>query len=93
VRVGVCIGAGSGGHVEEFRKVLVDQSYGRGHEGPAALGEPPSSRAWDLGDEAVEMKPLEQTRDLGAESSTLGRVGGVPSARVRRPLGSERRAR
>lgn len=56
----------SGYGLELGRDVDMSQDQGAGHEASAARGYSPSSRAWDLGDQAVGPEHAHQASDLTA---------------------------
>ena len=69
------------------------QLEARAHEAPAELGEPPATGAGDLGDQTIDMKPAEESTDLGA-ATRLGRSSGRRGREaVRREAGHQQGGR
>jgi hypothetical protein len=61
---------------DKFRIGLVMKKEGCGHDGVTLGGDTPAARPGDFGNEAADVKALEQTRDLGALTTDVVRSCG-----------------
>lgn len=58
--------AWSSGRSEGGRKLLVPQLECRAHDAESEVADSPTPRAWDLGDESIDVEPMQEPADLGA---------------------------